>query len=752
MIRIVLFIAALGIGPMGVAQPMIDSLLGALTHKADSNDCLTYQRLAFALAGSQPNSARQYAYKALQLAQELRREKSEITSLNAIGLTHYYQGHRDTAAFYWRRALQKALEANEKGFQFTMYSRMGIIKTEIGQHDSTQYFLEKALEIAEYQNDSSKIVACYTNLGVAYFRQGLYDKAIPSYFVALQWYEQNSGSDKAKMADIANNLSACYIDFEDWNKASVYARKGMAFARVVGYEQATTNYYLLMGIIAHGRSQYDSALMYYEKARLPVAKMPSQGTKAQFWNDIGQTYYAQRAEDSAQLYFNKVVQLSDSLPLPYSRLLAFAGLSKIETIQEDYIAAFRWARRALFLARKHESASDEADILRQLSLLHQRVEESDSAIMYLEEATALRDSLYSVKALQRINSVERLYERKEQQAQLRQARATNQLQVERLSVKESQNARLKLGITFIALLLLLVLLLLFYLVKTQNKLRIAHSTLLTEQGKLLAKTEELKASNEQLQETQAQLVQSEKLAGLGQLTAGIAHEMNNPINFVKAGIESLRFELDDVKKLLLSQESGKGAVHGEEAHELFKEIDLLTQSIDKGATRTADIVRGLKIYSRSDRGSYSQVAIAQSLDNCLLLLRNSYKDRIEVETHIDEGLSLEANAEKLDQVFMNLLNNSIQAMEGKGKLTIVARKLEAEVEVEVLDTGKGIPEDVQNRIFDPFFTTKAVGQGTGLGLSIALGIVKEHHGNIEVQSEPGKTLFTLRLPLRQPAT
>ncbi len=268
-----------------------------------------------------------------------------------------------------------------------------------------------------------------------------------------------------------------------------------------------------------------------------------------------------------------------------------------------------------------------------------------------------------------------------------------------------------------------------------------------------------------LQQTQNQLVQSEKMASLGILTAGIAHEINNPINFVMAGSQVLANRVREMAKALHEYEKAE-VINADELialqthlkswkqeqyfdSEIAEEAISLTQDILLGAKRIAEIVNSLRAFSRTDNQKVQQVNLHSHLDGTLLILRNQYKDRVEIEKHYDLSLpAIHCFPGKLDQVFMNLIANAIQAIEGKGKVTISTQALNgSHIQVTVTDTGKGISKQDQQRIFDPFFTTKEVGEGTGLGLYISSNIIQEHQGEIEVESTEGKgTTFKVTLP------
>jgi predicted ATPase/signal transduction histidine kinase/tRNA A-37 threonylcarbamoyl transferase component Bud32 len=275
-------------------------------------------------------------------------------------------------------------------------------------------------------------------------------------------------------------------------------------------------------------------------------------------------------------------------------------------------------------------------------------------------------------------------------------------------------------------------------------------------------TEELNATLENLKQSQYQLIQSEKMASLGQLVAGIAHEINNPITFISAGVDSLKTDLEEIGQILDSYQMITPVNAGEKLKQIKelksridysqtrREIISLIDSIKTGADRTTEIIKGLRTFSHLDEDVLKVVDIHDNLNSTLILLRNKYKNRIAVEKEYADIPQIECYPGQLNQVFMNILANAIDSIEERGTITIRTSRSERQVKIIISDTGKGMDESTRARIFEPFFTTKDVGQGTGLGLSISHGIIEKHRGTIEVISTVGKgTEFIISLPVKQ---
>lgn len=267
------------------------------------------------------------------------------------------------------------------------------------------------------------------------------------------------------------------------------------------------------------------------------------------------------------------------------------------------------------------------------------------------------------------------------------------------------------------------------------------------------KIKELETANKNYRQAQAQLVQSAKMASLGQLVAGIAHELNNPIGFISSNMSFLRDyveKLDRVVAAAASRAADVEKVKKEVDYDYVKEdLFKLIRSCEEGAKRTKKIVLGLRSFSHFNEENPAETDLREGLENTLMLLQGELRDRITVEKNYDPAFpKVVGFAGAINQVFMNVLQNAIQAIEGTGRISIETRALGDRVRVSIRDTGKGMPPEVLEKIFDPFFTTKDVGEGTGLGMSISYGIIKKHGGSIQVESQPGAgSVFHIELPV-----
>lgn len=284
---------------------------------------------------------------------------------------------------------------------------------------------------------------------------------------------------------------------------------------------------------------------------------------------------------------------------------------------------------------------------------------------------------------------------------------------------------------------------------------------------LRAINKNLQQANRRLREKQAQLVHSEKMASLGQLAAGIVHEINNPVGFVMSNLGMLAEVMRSLKKLLAAYEALAAAVHGRagerlkdrlaridrlreepRAHHLWKDLDQLLAESTEGMERVREIVQGLRSFARVDEVERVEADVNEGIEAALKVAWNELKYKCEVHKRLRPVPAILCNPGQLNQVFLNLFLNAAQAIPKQGVIRVESEESDGHIVVRISDTGVGISSEHLPKLFTPFFSTKPVGQGTGLGLSISYGIVRKHNGTIEVQSKVGKgTLFTIRLPV-----
>jgi signal transduction histidine kinase len=286
-----------------------------------------------------------------------------------------------------------------------------------------------------------------------------------------------------------------------------------------------------------------------------------------------------------------------------------------------------------------------------------------------------------------------------------------------------------------------------------------------------ARTKDLSSAIKDLRNSQAQLIQSEKMASLGQMVAGVAHEINTPLGYARSNASIVRTTLADIRDLCTAQDRALQLMTSENASdeevanalsdaeerrqlvnpvEVMGDLDNLLDDTDHGLVQIADLVSSLKDFSRVDRSRNDHFKVNEGIETALKICQNQLKNRVEVVRQFGDLPEIECSPSKLNQVFLNLFTNAAQAIGDTGKIFVHTSNEANGVSIRIIDNGCGMSEEVRQRIFEPFFTTKPVGKGTGLGLSIVFRIIEEHGGTIDVHSVVGKgSEFTIRLPLKQ---
>lgn len=250
----------------------------------------------------------------------------------------------------------------------------------------------------------------------------------------------------------------------------------------------------------------------------------------------------------------------------------------------------------------------------------------------------------------------------------------------------------------------------------------------------------LEATNRELKETQGQLVQTAKMASLGELVAGIAHEINNPLSFVMNHAKTVE---DRLRKIMPEVEPAMS----DDGRKKWDKALLRLTEIHGGLERVHDIVIKLRTFSRLDEGEFKTVDMKENIESTIYLIRHRCKDRISITTDYAKNNILSCYPGTLNQVVMNVLANAIDAIEGEGEIKVSTRRVKGQFEITVSDTGPGIPKEIRDRVFEPFFTTKPVGAGTGLGMAICYKIIQNHGGSIVIEDgKSGGCEMIIRIP------
>ncbi len=720
----------------------------------------TFNFNGFALNQSVIDSLRQ------QLV-SLKSDTGRIKTYLELGDVYKY-ANRDSSLHYYRKALKLAGR-----LQSAKYIALGL--KEIGRgfysqsdYDSALYYFDKALKINKQTGAEKNIADILLDYGNVYIKRGIYDKALEYELSALKLYEKLE--DKDGYSGCLNNIGNIYYYQGDYKKALEYYQKSLKIKIELGYKKGMAILLGNIGNLYNELGETDMSLKYNMKSVKIYEELGDQNGIARIYDNMGDTYVLKKDYPLALDYYKKALKLLERTGYKRGIIITLLSIGDVYNRTGQYKKALEYEFRALRISGETGELNSQKMAYEYISRSYKKLRDYKNALLYKEKWFRVHDSIFNVEKANAIADAEARFqsEKQEQQIKLQQADLEkSKAELARVeAVKKRQEIVRDLFIVISLLMLILVVTVsYFYRLKKRDNL------LLLEQKKKIAaineeletKNKELQATLDKLKQTQQQLVQSEKMASLGMLSAGIAHEINNPINFVYAGINSLFRDFEDIEPVIreismidpesdnLKEKLQKIERLKEENYfdEAFEAIPQIISDIKVGADRTAEIVKSLRSFSRMDTSKMQSLNVHEGLDTSLLLLKNKYKRNIEIIKNYAPGLpEINCYPGKINQVFLNILSNAIDAIEGEGKIWITTRREDDNVVVSVKDNGCGMSAETKRRIFDPFYTTKDVGHGTGLGMSIAYGIIREHNGKINITSEPGEgTEIVITIPI-----
>ncbi len=619
-------------------------------------------------------------------------------------------------------------------------NNIGALYKHLGQYEEALKFFSESLKMnrklkkVNQPEESEKTILM--NIGVIYAEMGQYKKSTQHYLEALQvWRDYAPPAD---LAEIYYNMAANYLLLKNYKTALLHSEAAMAYASEDHDLRRIALLYKQMSEI-HRQNEDDSKALFYYQQYATV-------------NDELMKFQNQKQEEFMQRQFEIEKREGDLKLLMAEKQMKDLEVRKLalETEKKENDIELLLREKELQNVRLLNQETEKEKAQQQLALAEQKheTELKDQEIAMLVYQDSIKDM-----RLRQIQLEEK--ERQRNIEYLEQVKANQQLKIEDQKILQR----------FYGGTLLLFVVILFLILRGYYLNRKTTSQLAKQNKEIQLQKDQLEEAIGQLKATQSQLVQSEKMASLGQLTAGIAHEINNPINFVYAGVDGLKASVDRLMqvlnkygeienentrkgqaKLLREAQTIKRDIYFEKTKEsLLKVIN----AVKEGASRTVEIVNGLRNFSRMDETVLKFANIHEGIDDTLVILKSQVsRSNIQITREYDESLpEIKCFPGQLNQVFMNIIGNAIQAIEGDGEITISTKNLRDIIKISIKDSGVGMPEEVKDKIFEPFFTTKDAGEGTGLGLSISYGIIQNHKGKLMAYSEVGKgSEFVMFLP------
>jgi two-component system NtrC family sensor kinase len=599
--------------------------------------------------------------------------------------------------------------------------------------DSSVSYAEEALKLSHLINFKKGEVAAYYTIGEYHRVSGNYPQALENLFKALQISSEIG--DTTSIAETQGFIGITYLNLKEYQTAlhylfQAYAKKDRLDGPMTGFILANT------GIAYQEMNMLDSGLIYQKMAWSVARNTQMAPGKAFVLRETGNMYSLMNLTDSAFYYYRySLVVTRDILNSgrTYSRMaILFYKL-------REYDSTLYYANQALSLGRRSSQKPIMLEASKTLATYYIDMNKLDSALKYQQLTMTINDSLFGSEQLRKvqllaIDEQKRVYIAEQRQQEIEQKR------------KDYQS-----NLRFYGLMAALAVFILFGIILYRNnKIQKLANVLLQRQKK------ETEDTLSDLRATQVQLIQSEKMASLGELTAGIAHEIQNPLNFVN--------NFSEVNKELLAEmreEMNKGNI--DDAKAIANDVIENEEKINHHGKRADAIVKNMLQHSRNSSGHKEPTDINALADEYLRLSYHGLRAKDKsfnaiMKTNFDESIgNVNIIPQDIGRVILNLINNAFYAVDEKKKqnlneyepaVLVNTKKNNDKVQISVKDNGNGVPQKVLDKIFQPFFTTKPTGQGTGLGLSLSYDIVKAHGGELKVETKEGKgSEFIISLPV-----
>lgn len=627
------------------------------------------------------------------------------------------------------------------------YISHGLANMARGRWVEAEVSFDRAIPYFRKGGDSLAVANALDLLGYALLDQGYLDRQLELQLKALE-YRQRYNAPRHRLGRSYGSIGNVYLELGELDKAlenfelSLEIKNELSGIRPQNIGFSLRN----IGRVYAGKQQYEEAIYYYDQALERFAVDGNQHFLMNTYRLLGQLYYDQSDYVKAEKEFDKALEIAQNIDNIGSQGWIYLDLAYLSEHEGNRLLAIKRLRKAEALFLESNTRLGLKKVYEMLARLTENLGDLQSAIRYSKLLVSVKDSLISEDSNKKLAEYRTRYDLQQKE-----------YLIDLLQEKQQRDRSLRI-LLFLGLVLAVLAILFVYFANRRRKK--AYDELKKEKEK----TDTLYSN---LKETQTQLIQAEKMASLGQLTAGVAHEINNPVNFITASISALKMDVEDLGELidlvLKLQSEPDQQIHLTAILECAQRLDLtyikselaeLIKSIEIGAHRTQDIISALHLYSRTGDREYQLSNLHEAIRSALLILKNKISDKVLIHEDFGDIPKMYCQPGKMSQVFVNLLDNAIHAVGEEGEIVITSYydTSRSTICLSFKDSGNGMSDEAQKNAFNPFFTTKEVGQGTGLGLYISYGIVEQHGGSIQINSEIGKgTEMLIELPVKESA-
>lgn len=735
--KVLIFISIIMSSVSLVGQTVTIDSLKALIHKSTSEkERVDLQnKLVFELTQVNLDSSLSLGEKVRQEAKKINYKKGESDALRGVSVSYLRAGNFGQAKIKLKEAKTILQDIDDTTDISKIYSTYGMMYGMESQYDSSRFYFEKAINIALKTGNKEGLAKDYGGLAIGYQMQSNYPKTL--------FYQQKSLKIAEEIGDVKSqaytslNMGSTYQKMNDTLRSETFLlkaiklaeKKGIKIVEVYGYSNLASLY----SFMGKWEKTYEfgtkASQLAHELGDIPIEIASDSKTAMALAN-------LKRFSEAEEL-LNRVMSRAEAAdqPLILSQLYDAMGITFM--LQEKYKEAIPYYVRNIEILKKMGSADNEISAsYKNLSICYERVGNYKNALVNFQQYATIRDSLSSSEKIKEFTEQTMNYEfqKKEELQRLQQKN------------RDEINSTRQLAL-IIGLILTLILMFVAY-----RALRIKQKG----NAKLKAQKENIQKALADLKRTQNQLIQSEKMASLGELTAGIAHEIQNPLNFVNNFSEVSTELITEMTEELENH-------HYEEVLELAQDLKMNLEKINHHGKRADTIVKGMLQHSRKSSNEKKLVDINALCEEYLKLSYHGLRAKdntfnATLLSDYDQQIQkINLNPQSVGRVLLNLMNNAFYALNEKQKsagpdyqptLHIRTNNQEEFISITIEDNGTGIPKNILEKIFQPFFTTKPAGKGTGLGLSISYDIItKGHEGQLSAQTVAGEgTTFTIILP------